>query len=64
MRDAVGGGRDTDEVVLTEELVVVGVWPSAAVENTCGFLVEIVVLREMSLLMMPPRVSIPIGKSE
>mmetsp|Transcript_37172 Transcript_37172/g.84198 ORF Transcript_37172/g.84198 Transcript_37172/m.84198 type:complete len:282 (-) Transcript_37172:657-1502(-) len=35
------------------------VWLSAAVEKVCDFLVGMVVLREISLVMTPPRVSIP-----
>ena len=34
------------------------VWPSAAVEKVCDFLVGIVVLRAVSLVMIPPRFSI------
>jgi len=35
------------------------VWPSAAVKNTSNFFIGIVVLRLMSLVIIPPRVSIP-----
>ena len=34
-------------------------WLSAAVENTCDFLVGMVVLASMSFVITPPRVSIP-----
>jgi hypothetical protein len=37
----------------------IAVWPSAAIEKTCDFLVGMVVLREISLVMMPLSVSIP-----
>ena len=40
-------------------LISTWVWPSAAVEKICDFLVGIVVLRLMSLVNTPPNVSIP-----
>ena len=39
--------------------MVTALWPSSAVENTCDFLVGIVVLRSISRVNTPPSVSMP-----